>query len=76
MGTASRSEELIEKAISNFDNSAATLMHFAIENEISFYQIISRFDFENFGNLQEFLILHKYDFGIFNDEDNKLSINQ
>mgnify|MGYP001307729817 CR=1 FL=1 len=76
METASRSEELIEKSdILIFDNSAATLMHFAIENEISFYQIISRFDFENFSDLQKefFLILHKYDFGIFNDEDNKLS---
>ena len=76
METASRSEELIEKSdILIFDNSAATLMHFAIENEISFYQIISRFDFENFSDLQKefFLILHKYDFGIFNDEDNKQS---
>jgi hypothetical protein len=76
MGTASRSDELIEKSdILIFDNSAATLIHFAIENEISFYQIISRFDFENFSDSHKefFLILHKYDFGIFNDEDNKLS---
>ncbi len=76
MGNASRSEELIEKSdILIFDNSAATLIHFAIENEISFYQIISRFDFENFSDSQKefFLILHKYNFGIFNDEDNKLS---
>ena len=70
------SENLImQDDILIFDNSGATLIHFAIENEISFYQIISRLDFENFTDLQKefFLILHKYDFGIFNDEENKLS---
>ena len=70
------SEDLImQDDILIFDNSGATLIHFAIENEISFYQIISRLDFENFTDLQKefFLILYKYDFGIFNDEENKLS---
>ncbi len=58
-----------------FDNSGSTLIHFAIESHMIFFNIISRFDYKNFTDLQKefFLIQRKYDFGIFNDEDNKLS---
>ena len=58
-----------------FDNSGSTLIHFAIENEMIFFHIISQLDYENFTELQKefFLIQRKYNFGIFNDEENKLS---
>tara|TARA_B100001175_G_scaffold41955_1_gene31231 strand:- start:13028 stop:14365 length:1338 start_codon:yes stop_codon:yes gene_type:complete len=58
-----------------FDNSGSTLIHFAIENQMIFYHIISRLDYENFTELQKefFLIQRKYNFGIFNDEENKLA---
>ena len=40
-----------------------------------FFHIISQLDYENFTELQKefFLIQRKYNFGIFNDEENKLS---
>jgi len=58
-----------------FDNSGSTLIHCAIENEMIFYQVISRLDYENFTELQKefFLIQRKYNFGIFDDEESKLS---
>ena len=58
-----------------FDNSGSTLIHFAIESQMIFFNIISRSDYKNFSESQKefFLILRKYNFGIFNDEDNKLS---
>ena len=57
-----------------FDNSGSTLIHFAIENNISFYSIISRQDFNNFTALQQqyFLMLQKYDLGFYNDEIGKM----
>lgn len=58
-----------------FDNSGSTLIHFAIESQMIFFNIISRSDYKNFSESQKefFLIQRKYNFGIFNDEDNKLS---
>tara|TARA_B100000795_G_scaffold270057_1_gene262320 strand:+ start:2565 stop:3932 length:1368 start_codon:yes stop_codon:yes gene_type:complete len=57
-----------------FDNSGSTLIHFAIENNISFYSIISRQDFNNFTVLQKkyFLMLQKHNLGFYNDEIGKM----
>ena len=69
------SEDLINlHDILIFDNPGSTLLHFAIENSIIFYQIISREDFNHFTPMQKefFLMLKKNDFGFFNDERGKM----
>ena len=74
MGTASRSDELIEKSdILIFDCTGSTLVHLAIENDITFFLIISRDDYKNFTQQQKeyFLLLKKYNLAFFNDENNK-----
>ena len=67
--------KILKDDILIFDFSGSTLIHFAIENELIFYQIVSRFDYENFTEIQKefFSIQRKYNFGIFNDEVSKLS---
>ena len=65
------SENIIEaEDILIFDNSGSTLIHFAIENNIIFYSVISRNDYERFTKLQKkhFEVLRKHHFGFFNDE--------
>ena len=70
-----RSEDLIRlNDILIFDNPGSTLIHFAIENNIIFYNIISRDDFNNFTALHKefFLMLRRYNFGLYCDEKGKL----
>ncbi len=69
------SENLISpEDILIFDNSGSTLIHFAIENNIIFYNVISRNDFDRFTPLQQefFLMLRKSNLGFYNDEKGKL----
>ena len=57
-----------------FDNSGATLIHFAIENSLVFFLIISRDDFDRFTVKQRefFMMLRKHNFGLYNDEHGML----
>ena len=57
-----------------FDNSGATLIHFAIENSLVFFLIISRDDFDRFTVKQRefFMMLRKHNFGFYNDEHGML----
>ena len=57
-----------------FDNAGSTLIHFAIENDLIFYKVISRSDFNRFSDRQKefFLMLRKYNFGFYNDEHGML----
>ena len=69
------SEKLIRQSdILIFDNAGATLLHFAIENNIIFYLVISRGDFTRFTckHREFFNLLRKYGFGLYNDEDSNL----
>ena len=63
--------------IAIFDNSAATLIHFFLENKIPFVQIISREDYNRFSNKQKkwFNILYDFDFAFYNDEIGKLTLS-
>lgn len=70
------SEDIIQtNDILLFDNSGATLIHLAIENNIVMCMIISRKDFRRFTNLQKewFLLLKKYNLGFYEDENGELS---
>ena len=69
------SENLIgPKDILIFDNSDSSLIHFAIENNIIFFNIIGRNDFNRFTPLQKkfFLMLRKNNLGFYSDEKGKL----
>lgn len=69
------SENLIKQNdILIFDNPGSSLIHFAIENNIVFYKIIDKDDFNNFTSIQRefFLILRKHGFGLYNDEKGKM----
>ena len=57
-----------------FDNSGATLIHFAIENSLVFFLIISRDDFDRFTVKQRefFMMLKKYNLGFYSDEHGQL----
>jgi hypothetical protein len=53
-----------------FDNSGATLIHFAIESNLVFFLIISRDDYDRFTVKQRefFMMLKKYHLGFYSDE--------
>lgn len=70
------SDNLINKNdILIFDCTGASLVHLAIENDIIFFFIISRQDYDNFTEKQKehFLLLKKYNLGFFDYEENKFS---
>lgn len=67
----------LESDIGIFDNSSSTLIHFFIENNMPFIQIIERSEFEFFTINQKkwFDILYDYGLGFFNDEIGKLAFS-
>jgi hypothetical protein len=70
------SEKLIRQSdILIFDNAGATLLHFAIENNIIFFLVISRDDYDRFTVKQRkfFMMLKKYHFGFYCDEHGLLT---
>ena len=76
LGTRINVEKIFFKNdIAIFDNSCSSLIHFFIENEMSFLQVISRNEYDNFTSMQKdwFEILYKNDLSFYNDEEGKLS---
>ena len=60
-----------------FDTSSSTLIHFFVENNMPFIQVIDRTEFDLFTKKQKnwFNVLHRYGLGFFNDEIGRLNLS-
>jgi len=58
-----------------FDTSVSTLIHFFVENNMPFIQVIDRSEFDLFTNNQKnwFNVLYNFELGCFNDEIGRLN---
>ena len=66
----------LPKDIGIFDNSGATLIHFFVENEMPFIQVIDRSDLDRFTLKQRewFKVLYDEELAFYNDEVGRLTL--